>query len=373
MCQKGGPRCASHLKQEIRKIQKETSNSNKADHLLFEYYGTKSGQKELESTIDKTQDIKKKEQLLELKDKAKIAREKALAKKTPQQSVTKIYRAGSLEPPREHDTELTGIITTIDSFKPENRQGRFGGIFASPDMASHARWLKGTALANRFNPHDTYEIEVDPDNTYIYNVDSYEEVSDFIIMNKDKNTLEIKSKIKEKSENFWNSGMTLTEFKEWSKTAKPKDGDWEIIISPESIQNYNQMTNKKIIESVPSHTQKEINALLEPKRAYHGLVWRKNILDKEELIDIKNKINQKYDQQLVSDVEKIYVSSPCTEEEITDFKKPFNNYLNKIKRIREKRGESTEINDEQKQKIKNTIIDFVHEADNKISNKNSTQ
>lgn len=183
---------------------------------------------------------------------------------------TKVYRAGSLVPPESHFEDLEKLIEVMDAYKPDGVQGRKGGIFASIDMNAHSRWLPAMRDNNHEDAMNSHEITVDANRVYVYSVESYEYASSIQYMYAND-----EEKIREAVESFWNSGVTLAEWKEKA----PKEGwnsrDWEILMPATAIMKARKMSNKEVIEKSPDDRASEINWLLEPRRASKGLIWRK--------------------------------------------------------------------------------------------------
>jgi len=191
---------------------------------------------------------------------------------------TKVYRVGSLNPPETHFSDLNNFLEVVDSYKPEGRQGRSGAIFASPDMVSHSRWILGSRNNKHEEALDSHEITIDENSVYIYNVEPYETASTYEgIYGSDSE--KFKTKVKE----FWDSGMTLADWKDWAKENNPEPGSWEIIMPNSSIISAKKMSNKRVIESIDDDSKaSEINSVLEPERYRKGLIWRKNKLKIDE-------------------------------------------------------------------------------------------
>lgn len=186
----------------------------------------------------------------------------------PKKKRGSVYRIGSLTPATLHFADLEQMIRKMDEARPEGRQGRAGALFASPDMDSHMRWVKGANLGRRGKVTDSHELYVDPNNTYVYPIDVYEEAS----LAESNGRLEEFEKLRKE---YWDSGMTLVEWRRWSEKAKPDAGTWEVLLPAESIQSSRIMSSRRIIEAAPENMAKEINWILEPRRAAKGLIWRK--------------------------------------------------------------------------------------------------
>lgn len=95
----------------------------------------------------------------------------------------------------------------MDKNKPDGRIGCSNGLFASPDLKSHSRWIKG--IFGNYGNDDSYEMTVNAHDVYVYSVEKYEHASlDESSYGKDH------EKFKNSAKEFWDSGMTLTEFQQ---------------------------------------------------------------------------------------------------------------------------------------------------------------
>jgi len=186
----------------------------------------------------------------------------------------RVFRIGSLEAPEFHFEELAKLVQSFDETTPEGRQGRAGALFASPDLLSHMRWVKGTRSSNK-SP-DSHELTVDPNTVYVYPIDVYERAS-----NAEANRRV--DEFEELRKEYWDSGMTLSEWKAWAVKANPKPGSWELLLNPDLIQSAKPVSSRRIIEAAPDEDAREINWALEPRRAAKGLIWRKDSKTDEEL------------------------------------------------------------------------------------------
>lgn len=207
-----------------------------------------------------------------------------VSKCSKKKKLEKIYRTGSMSIPETHFGELNNFLNVFDKNAPEGRQTRRGALFASPDIQSHGRWVQGVA---RDVATENHELIVDPDTVYVYSVDLYEESSyQYDRFGSDSENFH------EACKKFWDSGMTLTEWKEWAKTNKPERGSWEIILPESAVIKKRTMRNKEIIENISEEDRESVNWILEPKRAVQGLLWRKNCLTEEQATFLKNKLTE---------------------------------------------------------------------------------
>jgi hypothetical protein len=192
----------------------------------------------------------------------------------PKKKRDKVFRIGSLTPPERHFEDLAQVVKSFDEAVPEGRQGRAGAIFASPDLDSHMRWVLGARHSR--DPVESHELAVDPNSVYVYPIDTYERASNAEHNNRMENFEELRKE-------YWESGMTLSDWKAWAATAKPKLGTWELLLSKEAIQSAKPVSNRRIIEAAPDKMAREINWALEPRRASKGLIWRKDKKTDDEL------------------------------------------------------------------------------------------
>lgn len=174
---------------------------------------------------------------------------------------TKVYRVGTLTAPPEYFEDLEGILKDMDKFKPEGRQGRHGGIFASPDLASHGRWVLGMDYKTHEGALDSHEITVDANSTYVYNVSYYEKASSyqFSYGNESK-------RFEDAAKKFWDSGMTLAEWREWAEENNPEPGTWEIIMSPDSMISTKKLGNRTVVNNASEDWADDLQNLLFPNR-----------------------------------------------------------------------------------------------------------
>lgn len=268
----------------------------------------------------------------------------------------KIYRVGTLETPEEYFDDLNTFLQDMDKFKPEGRQGRYKGLFASPDMESHGRWVRGMEYNKHEGALDSYEITVDENSVYVYNVRDYEKASS--IQNMYGSDSE---KFKEAAEKFWNTGMTLSEWKKWAKDNNPERGTWEIIMSQESIVSSKKLSNRTIIENMSDIDSSEVNRILEPQRSRKGLIWRKNTLNEESLKRIKEKaIEDGLKLIFVNDLEQIYSKNAY---KTSDFYSAEKEIYSAIQRIQKKRGEEAKpfssLTETEKKEFRTNVLKYL--------------
>ena len=165
-------------------------------------------------------------------------------KLTPKQAGT-VYRVGPLTPKETHFSELQQLLQDFAATTPPGRTGRHEGLFASPDLQSHGRWVLG--VQHSHGDQTSHELVVNPDECYVYPVELYEEASFEQYKMRAYNTDDIK--FREAAERYWNSGITLTEWRERYHHNPPEPGTWEVIIPTTGILSQKPVSNKRIIEN----------------------------------------------------------------------------------------------------------------------------
>lgn len=276
---------------------------------------------------------------------------------------TTVYRVGTLSAPETYFDDLNTILDAVDELKPDGRQGRKGGIFASPDIKSHSRWVLGSQWNKHEGALDSHEITVDANAVYVYDVEQYEEVSAFERMYGKDN-----EKFKQSAEKFWNDGMTLADWQEWAKENKPDPGNWEIIMPPEAIMNSKKLNNRKIIENAPENHAYELNHLLEPNRARKGLIWRKNDLTDEEKSIIQEKVseNKELNENFIKDMKNIYDKNAYNPDDIQS-SAVVSEIYSAMRRLRKKENEElksfAELSAEEKTGLSRKISYYVKVVD----------
>lgn len=175
---------------------------------------------------------------------------------TPKPKMMKVYRVGSMTPPEKHGFDgMDEKIAKIDSFAPEGRQGRAGAIFASPDLASHSRWVKGVSLAG-VDTTQNHEITVDPEKVYVYSVEAYERASSDLFGREEQ-----EKRIKD----FWESGKKLSDYSEWAKENNPAPGTYELLLSTDSAVSIKPLSPTAILKAAPEHQVIDVQRELFPQ------------------------------------------------------------------------------------------------------------
>lgn len=141
--------------------------------------------------------------------------------------ITTIYRTGQMSIPVHRDYVLEHWAE-FDSRRPEGHLSRSEVLYASPDLQGGHCWLyDGIVLSNRGHCKRTTfnEITVESDNVRVYCVSDYNMVGDFY----GKPSREQIKGIN----NYWNSGMTLTEWNQ--KIGEDYYGQWEVLLTQSEI------------------------------------------------------------------------------------------------------------------------------------------
>lgn len=286
---------------------------------------------------------------------------------------TTVYRVGTLSAPETYFDDLNNILDAVDELKPDGRQGRKGGIFASPDIKSHSRWVLGSQWNKHEGSLDSHEITVDANSVYVYDVEQYEEVSAFERMyGKDS------EKFKQSVEKFWKDGMTLADWQEWAKENKPDPGDWEIIMPAEAIMNSKKLNNRKIIENAPENHTYELNHLLEPNRARKGLIWRKNDLTDEEKVLIQEKVSENKDlnENFIKDMENIYNKNAYKPDDVQS-SAAISEIYSSMRRLRKEENEElksfAELSSEEKTEFSRKVSDYVKIVDEVLKERDKNE
>ncbi len=185
-----------------------------------------------------------------------------------------VFRIGALEPKKAHFPDLQKLMDDFEITTPEGRMGRAGALFASPDLASHSRWVLGVPR----DAGDSHELMVDPNTTYVYPIELYENASSAQADGK-------MDEFKKLAQEYWDSGMLLAEWHSWAAKAKPDSGTWEVLVPPTAIRSIKPVSNRRVIENADISRRREVNWRLEPRRASKGLIWTKESKKSEILED----------------------------------------------------------------------------------------
>jgi hypothetical protein len=145
-----------------------------------------------------------------------------------------VYRSGEPLAPTERGVEKDSYVKS-DSLKPEGRQGRTDGVFASPTLGGVTRWVRGKWHSNVLDVQ-VREIRVDIDSTYVYSIHAWEKAS-----SGDDNDAFHKE--------YWDSGITMREYMKRAKQEPKKYSprEWELLLSAEKdIRSASIVEPKKV-------------------------------------------------------------------------------------------------------------------------------
>lgn len=143
----------------------------------------------------------------------------------------RIYRNGSLTP-AVYSGEVLTYAEGADDVRPDSRPGRCGSLYASPTLAGVCRWTRAHLMMS-WNRDDleTYEITVDADTTYVYDIAAWEDYSWH----------------GKPAEDYWGTGMTLTQ---WLSTEGLDASNWEVLLDPAAvIGSPRRVSRKRLLAS----------------------------------------------------------------------------------------------------------------------------
>lgn len=199
-------------------------------------------------------------------------------KLTPRQAGT-VYRVGSLTPQETHFNDLNQLLQDFAATTPPGRPGRHDGLFASPDLQSHGRWVLGVRYGR--GDQTSHELVVNPDECYVYPVELYEAASSAQYKMRAYNTDD--RKFREAAEKYWAAGVTLTQWRELNQKHPYEPGTWEILIPKNGILSHKPVSNKRIIENSDKRWWSQLGAYLERSRYVQGKLWARKQQPNETL------------------------------------------------------------------------------------------
>lgn len=142
----------------------------------------------------------------------------------------KVYRSGTVEAPTTRGVEADSY-SAADAVKPAGRQGRTTGIFASPNLQGVARWAYANSSLVRNPDPFVREITVDADTVYVYSIPAWEKASWGT----------------GGYENFWKTGITLTEWLANQDSHDPTE--WELLLSESDIHSVKPVSDKRLLKA----------------------------------------------------------------------------------------------------------------------------
>lgn len=156
----------------------------------------------------------------------------------------KVYRSGIIAAPAVRGVEAISFAAA-DAVRPNGRQGRMDGIFASPNLKGVVRWAHlNSGIANYEDPF-VREITVDPDAVYVYSVHAWERMRWTVGM----------------YERYWATGITLTEYLTTDIWRKRNPADWEILLGTNDIQSVREIPDEELL--IASENFYDFHSLLE--------------------------------------------------------------------------------------------------------------
>jgi hypothetical protein len=146
--------------------------------------------------------------------------------------LTKVYRSGIVEAPKERGPEAK-IFALSDDERPAGRQGRTDAIFASPSLKGVARWVHASFSQWTQDPF-VREITVESDSVYVYSIPAWEKVCWYNASH----------------DSYWKTGITLTEYLELSSMMDYfNPTEWEILLSPADVLSVSDVTDEDFLEA----------------------------------------------------------------------------------------------------------------------------
>lgn len=178
----------------------------------------------------------------------------------------KVFRIGPLQPQEQHFDDLQKVLKDFEETTPPGRVGRSNGLFASPDIQSHGRWVLGIGGMGGGKDLESHELTVNPNEVYVYPVELYEIASSHQSWGR-------MDKFREAAKEYWDAGLTLAEWQRWAAKTKPDPGSWEVIIPPSAELNPKPVSNRRIIENASKKFHSRLGWQLEPRRAQKSNTW----------------------------------------------------------------------------------------------------
>lgn len=147
----------------------------------------------------------------------------------------RIYRNGSLIP-AVYSGEVLDYAREADAVRPDSRPGRHCSLYASPTLPGVCRWTRAhLMMPYRRDDLETYEITVDADTTYVYDIAAWEAYS----------------RHGKPAEDYWNTGMTLTQ---WLSIEGLDASNWEVLLdTADIIGTPRRVSRKRLLASGGDH------------------------------------------------------------------------------------------------------------------------
>lgn len=160
----------------------------------------------------------------------------------------RVYRAEKLEAPESHFKELKEITEEADQLRTDDRQTRMGAIFASSNMGSMGRWIRGSAFARASTASIEFKIK-DLHKVYVYPVENWEKYSWAM------------DRSDEVGRAYWASGVALSDFIK-TEDFYAQDGSWEILIPKDAIveDSVKTVSQRRIVNNTEGEAHYKIHS-----------------------------------------------------------------------------------------------------------------
>lgn len=173
-------------------------------------------------------------------------------------TTAKVYRNGPATV-GDHHASIMASWSGYDKCVPEGRSGRLNSLYASPSLEGVIRWVQSNHMMQFSNADydlSTYELTVDAEKTFVYNVTvfdrlfSYEELP------------------AEKAMEYWNSGIRLSEWEQVSQEQNLDPSLWEVLVDPANIKSVKKVTATRLLLSVPEWKQDDFKEMLKNRKEF---------------------------------------------------------------------------------------------------------
>lgn len=181
-------------------------------------------------------------------------------------STIKVYRNGSVSV-GNHSASIHDIWGSYDAVKPAERSGRLASVYASPSLAGMVRWTHANHMFSGTKPDidlTSYEIFLkDAENIYVYDVEVYDRTLGKVV--------ELESQSGELAQQYWDSGIPLTEWVKVSAERNLDPANWEVLVPIEAIASHIKISDRKILDAAPESSKEEIRQYLRNRKEF--LKW----------------------------------------------------------------------------------------------------
>lgn len=130
--------------------------------------------------------------------------------------------------------EVLELSEKADTERPAGRPGRTTSLYATATLPSVMRWVNAhLSLPRQRETLETYEFKVDADKVYVYPLGQWEKYS--------------WSYTPISSVDYWNAGITLTEFLEDEEKLQEAE-EWEVLVGLDDvIGTPRRVTRKRLV------------------------------------------------------------------------------------------------------------------------------